>query len=141
MMMLLIPWITWSQTNRNGSIEIIQDPAIAELVKKHIMVNEVREGFPGYRIQIFFDSGTNSKVKAKMICEEFQSKFPDMVVYLTFISPNYKVRVGDFRSRLDASRFLQELQLSYPNAYVVQDQIKLPITEKTLPYEQNYFSH
>ncbi|MBL7138380.1 MAG: SPOR domain-containing protein [Bacteroidales bacterium] len=120
---LLLPVALPAQATGEGKVKIIQDPAIEQLVQKHIKVNETRDGIPGYRIQIFFDSGTNSKINAKMECEKFRRRYPGTGVYLTFISPNYKVRVGDFRTRLDAFRFLQELQSDYPNGYVVADQI------------------
>ncbi len=123
---LLFPVFLAAQDQREGDVKIIQDPAIDLLVKKHIRVNETREGIPGYRIQIFFDSGANSKNKAKTVCDDFRRRYSETGVYLHFISPNYKVRVGDFRTRLDAFRFLQEIQVHYPSAYVVADQIKLP---------------
>jgi len=115
-----------AQMTVEGTVKIIQDPAIDLLVQKHIRVNETRDGISGYRIQIFFDSGTNSKIKATTVCEEFRRRYSATGIYLNFISPNYKVRVGDFRTRLDAFRFLQELQVYYPSAYVVADQIRLP---------------
>jgi len=49
--------------------------------------------------------------------------------YLTFKAPNYKVRVGDFRTKLDAQRFLIELTADYPNAFIITDQINLPKTD------------
>jgi len=116
----------FSQVSREGTVRIIQDPGIEQLVQKHIRVNETRKGFPGFRVQIFFDSGTKSKIKATSACEKFRMRYPQTDIYLTFISPNYKVRVGDFRTRLDAFRFLQRIEHKYPNAYVVTDQIKLP---------------
>jgi len=115
-----------SQVSREGTVQIIQDPGIEQLVLKHIRVNETRKGIPGYRVQIFFDSGTKSKIKATAVCEKFRIRYPGTNIYLSFISPNYKVRVGDFRTSLDAFRFLQLIQSVYPNAYVVADQIKLP---------------
>ncbi len=120
---------TVAQQSGNGEIHIFGDPKIEQLVQKHILINEIREGIPGYRIQIFFDSGTNSKLKAQVVCDDFRTKYPDIIPYLTFMSPNYKVRVGDFRTRLDAVRSLQHLLLDYPNAYVVTDLIKLPTIE------------
>ena len=116
----------FSQGSREGTIQVIQDPGIEQLVQKHIRVNETRKGIPGFRVQIFFDSGTKSKIKATSVCEKFRMRHPETDIYLTFISPNYKVRVGDFRTRLDAFRFLQQIERNYPNAYVVTDKINLP---------------
>jgi hypothetical protein len=106
--------------------EIIQDPRVDLLVNKHIRINQVIKTMEGFRIQLFSDSGNNSKTKAQAVYDEFLAKFPDMGVYLTFKSPNYKVRIGDFRTRLDAQRFLNELAGDYPNSFIIADQINLP---------------
>lgn len=105
---------------------MICDPAIDALINKHILVNQNLNGIPGYRIQIFFDSGNNSKTRGQTVYETFSARYPDIPAYLTFKAPNYKVRVGNFRTRLDAVRFLQEILPDYPGAYVVADQIHLP---------------
>lgn len=80
-----------------GNIRLIQDDKVHQLVRKHIQINQNRQGFDGYRIQIFFDSGTNSKIRAKSVYENFLAKYTYVNAYLTFKAPNYKVRVGDFR--------------------------------------------
>ncbi len=112
-----------------GHIQIIQDDKVDLLVSKHIQINQNREGIEGYRIQIFFDSGNNSKTKAQSIYEGFKAKYPEVKAYLSFKSPNYKVRVGDYRTRLDAQRFLNDIIIEYPNAWIIADFINLPNVE------------
>ena len=106
--------------------EIVQDERIDMLVQKHIRINQVLNTMDGFRIQLFSDSGNNSKNKAQAVHDEIQSRYPHLGVYLTFKSPNYKVRIGDFRTKLDAQRFLIELTGDYPNAFIIADQINLP---------------
>jgi hypothetical protein len=113
----------------SGNIRIIQDDKVDLLVSKHIQINQYRKGIDGFRIQIFFDSGNNSKIRAKSIYESFMAKYPDIGTYLTFKTPNYKVRIGDFRTKLDAQRFLNEIIADYPNAWIIEDQINLPKVE------------
>jgi len=129
MLTWLFPALLMAQKSVDGKVTVYQDPAIAQLVQKHIRVNEEKDGIPGYRIQIFFDSGSNSKTKATVVCEGFRRLYPTVGIYLNFVSPNYKVRIGDFRTRLDAFRFLQEIEPNYPNAYIVPDQINLPVID------------
>jgi hypothetical protein len=112
-----------------GNVQIIQDDKVDLLVSKHVQINQNRKGIDGYRIQIFFDSGNNSKTKAQSIYEGFKEKYPDVKAYLSFKSPNYKVRVGDYRTRLDAQRFLNEIIIEYPNAWIIADLINLPKVE------------
>jgi hypothetical protein len=113
----------------SGNIRLIQDDKMDLLVSKHILINQNRKGVDGFRIQIFFDSGNNSKTRAQSIYESFQFKYPNVGAYLTFKTPNYKVRVGDFRTKLDAQRFLNEIIPDYPNAWIIEDQINFPKVE------------
>jgi len=43
-----------------------------------------------------------------------------------FQSPYYKVRVGDFRSRMDAEGFKQKIINDFPDSFVVKDEINFP---------------
>jgi hypothetical protein len=115
-----------SAEGETGSVKIVQDERVDLLVNKHIQINQTREGIEGYRIQIFFDSGTNSKTRAQSIFESFKARYPETGAYLTFKAPNYKVRVGDFRTKLDAQRYLNSIIDEYPNAWVIEDMINLP---------------
>jgi hypothetical protein len=108
---------------------IIQDHRVEVLVMKHVKINQVTKAMDGFRIQLFSDSGNNSKGSAQTVYDEFVLKYPTVGAYLTFKSPNYKVRIGDFRIRLDAQRFLNELTVDYPNAFIVAETINLPRIE------------
>jgi len=110
---------------------IIQDPAVAGLMTKHIELNEIHPCITGYRVQIFFDSGNNSKDNALKIRTDFMTRFPEVSCYLLWQQPNYKVRVGDFRNRLEAQGFLEKIRNDYKNAFIVKDKIAFPSLEHT----------
>lgn len=112
--------------NATSQVEIIQDEKVGVLLEKHIKINETLKTMEGFRIQIFSDSGNNSKTRAQTVQEEVAARFPEIGVYLSFKSPNYRIRVGDFRTRLDAQRFLTDISVDYPNAFIVNDMINLP---------------
>jgi hypothetical protein len=123
-------WLFSQEAGKDsGNIRLIQDDKVDLLVSKHIQINQNRKGIDGFRIQIFFDSGNNSKTRAKSVYESFLAKYPNIGTYLTFKTPNYKVRVGDFRTKLDAQRFLNGILTDYPNAWIIEDQINLPKVE------------
>jgi hypothetical protein len=111
------------------STGVVCDPRLDQLVMKHIQINQKLKTIDGFRIQLFSDSGANSKARAQAVVDEFQIKYPGTGVYLSFKSPNYKVRIGDFRSKLDAQRFLNEISIDYPNAFIVADPVNIPTTE------------
>lgn len=85
----------------------------------------------GYRIVIFFDQ-SKSKVEQQKVM--FLSKYSQKhKVYIDYNAPNYRLRVGNFRTRLDAEAFKAELLNQFPTAIVVKDLIQLP----ELPGESN----
>jgi len=110
---------------QKGNVVIIEDPKITSLVETHKYFNS-KQKIIGWRIQIFFDSGNNSKSHAYSKKGTFMAMYPDMSVYLMFQSPYYKVRVGDFRTRVDAEGFKQKLLGAFPDAFVVRDEINFP---------------
>jgi len=128
---LILPGIGTAQQSDTSAMksDIVRDPRVDMLVSKHVQANQAVRTMDGFRIQIFSDSGNNSKNKAQAAQEEFQGKFQGPAVYLSFKSPNYRVRVGDFRTRLDAQRFLNEISADYPNAFIITDQINLLKTD------------
>lgn len=116
----------YSQNNATKQkVAIIQDSRIISLVEKHKYLNE-KQKITGWRVQIFFESGNNSKSRAYSKKGVFMAMYPDMGVYLMFQSPYYKVRVGDFRTRMDAEGFKQKIMGEFPDAFVVKDEINFP---------------
>lgn len=105
-----------------GKIEIIQDPQIAELLNKQIEINS-KAPIQGYRIKIHFGADKN---KANEIRGKFISLFPNVPAYSKYDQPNFNIRVGDFRTKLEAFKFLKEAQVEFPAAFVVRDEIELP---------------
>lgn len=122
LLLFTFPSFTSVFSQKTGKVEIIVgDARINSLVQKHITWGDNRASIKGFRVQIFFDSGNNSKSKAVSAMSEFRAKHSKVKAYLMFQEPNYKVRVGDFRSRMDAQRFLHKIADEYPNAFIVKD--------------------
>lgn len=115
-----------AQTADSGHVEVIQDYKIKELVNKHIELNS-KAAVKGYRIKIHFGA---DKTKAKEVKAKFISKFPNVPAYEKYDQPNFNIRVGDFRTKLEAYKFLKEVQLEFPSAFIVQDDIELPAFEQ-----------
>lgn len=111
----------------NGQVDVISQQSIITLTEQHISSNKNLEGkLKGYRVQIFFDSGNNSRIQATNIRNEFASRFPKVSTYIIFKEPNFRVRVGDFRTRSDARGFQQTISVLYPQSFVVKDDIYYP---------------
>ena len=130
--LLLLQIAGLAQYKGAGQVVVIQDPLVDsvlhqyEALRAEIMENPDNKAIPGFRIQIFFDSGLNSSDRAKQAQAEFQEEYPDIQTYVSWKAPNYRVRVGDFKSRLEAEKVLQMIIADYPNAWVIKDEINFP---------------
>ncbi|MFA5419169.1 MAG: SPOR domain-containing protein [Bacteroidales bacterium] len=111
---------------QEGKVEIFRDNRVDSTIKMHIRYNSVQHTFDGYRIQIFFDAGNNSLNGAQAAAANFQMLFPGDTAYISFNEPYYKVRVGDFRTRLEAESYLQQILPDFPNAFIIKDKILFP---------------
>lgn len=105
-----------------GHVEIKGDVAVTQLVQKHIELNERVRTIPGYRIQVASLSGTASKNRAFEMKERLREAYPGVEAYVVFDEPNFKVKVGDFRTRLDAFVFLQRIRADFPGT-IIRDNI------------------
>lgn len=113
----------------SAQVTVVADPAIDLLVAKHIRINEEGKGFPGFRVQIFSDSGNGARERANEKRSAFVSKYPDVPAYLDFNNPNFIVRVGDFRTKLEARKFLNTVAVDFPYSFVRKDMIQPPPIE------------
>lgn len=100
-----------------------QDSLVQVLVNRHMAINQAKRSMPGYRIQIYFG---NDRTRANEIKTDFLQLFPNTGTYLIYQQPNFKIRVGDYKTRLEAMKFLKEIQSLYSSAFLVKDDVKLP---------------
>jgi len=114
---------TITVAENDSALMIVKDQRLDELTARQKQENLEKQSMPGYRVQIYFGS---SRQKASEIKSEFGIRYPDIPAYLTYQQPNYKVRVGDYRSRFEARKFLSEIEGKYPTTFVVPDDVRLP---------------
>jgi len=109
-----------------GHLNIIQNPQLDSLISRYILINEnLKEkntyyGMEGCRIQIYSSSNRNAKVESRNARAEFFNKFPDITSYELFEGPAwYKIRVGDFRTKAEATKLFLIISREFPDAYIV----------------------
>jgi hypothetical protein len=108
--------LTFSQ---KGNVEIIKDSRIDQLIKQ--------EGasltMTGYRIQLFFDSNKASVDEAR---SRFISTYPKIDTYVFYTAPNYFLKVGDFRTKIEAEKVKSAVETQYPTSFIVKEKVNLP---------------
>lgn len=111
-----------SASAQTGRVTVKGDVAVNDMVALHIELNNRVKTMPGFRVQIASFSGTNSKTSAFSLRDRFMIDYPQMQAYIVYDEPNFKVKVGDFRTRLEAYAFLQEIKDVY-KGYIIKDNI------------------
>jgi hypothetical protein len=116
---------------RTGKLTIVENPAIDSLVNRYILYNTRINGMEGFRVQVYSSSNKNAREESGKVRAEFMSRFPDIVSYASFEKPGYyKIRAGDFRSRVEGTRYLLMVRRAFPDAILVPDIINFPDLNK-----------
>ena len=88
---------------------------------------ESRRFVQGFRIQVM-----NSPDRAKVFAAKAKvyEQFPDWKPYLLYQSPNYKLRVGNFKTQDEAQDAMNQLSKLFPaGIYVIPDVIELKLSD------------
>lgn len=81
------------------------------------------ETVQGFRIQVM---NTNSYDESASMRLTLMADFETWWVYVMYDAPTYKVRMGDFESRLEAKNALEQVQAKgFQNAWLVPDRVVL----------------
>ena len=106
-------------------ITIYTDTLIIENYFKHLLQNKQTSGIPGYRIRIFSESGVGAKDRQKRVRAKFLSLYQDVDAYYSYDGLNFKVYVGDCRTRSEAARLYERIYDNFPNAIIVKENINI----------------
>lgn len=103
----------------SGTITVHQSDRIGTLMSDY---SARKRPLKGYRVQIYLgDRNTAEDVR-----RSFLLKHPDVPAYLSYLAPNFRVRIGDQRDRTTAEKLREDLRSEFPGLYVVPDDIELP---------------
>jgi hypothetical protein len=107
---------------------IYRDQRVDSLIKKQIQINEVttrdsRRNIPGFRIQV---ASSNDRNLVFNIKTKIYQLYPELKPYLIYQPPNYKLKVGNFKTPEEADPYLQKLIQNFPSGiYLVPDIIEV----------------
>lgn len=123
---IIICLLSISCVAQNGRLILNQDSRIDKLIMKQRQIHVNDSTIDGFRVQIFMELGNDALRRADSVKEEFRNNYPDVPIYLIFGQPYYRLRIGDFRTRLEAENMYQQVKDVYKNAFVTADRIELP---------------
>ena len=77
----------------------------------------------GFKIQLYAGSRKMDALKMKA---DFMKKYVNQdSPTIIYQQPNFKVRVGNYRDRLEATKYLELYKIDFPSAFLVKDAIEI----------------
>ncbi|MCC7401270.1 MAG: SPOR domain-containing protein [Chitinophagaceae bacterium] len=112
----------------SSTVVIHKDPRLYLLIKKQSEVNEAiyrasRRNVKGFRIMIINTNNRNDAINAKA---KMYSYFPELKSYLTYQSPYFRLKVGNFSDRKDAEEYQKKISKYFSSSvFIVNDIIEV----------------
>ena len=100
--------------SQNSSLS--QDPKFEQLLNEKRKINPSLTVNDFYKIQIYNGGSEN----AKKTLNAFRQDFTAIDATIVFNTPNYKVWVGNYRTRIEAEKILREIKNRYKNVLLIK---------------------
>ena len=115
----------FAQAQEKGRVIVIKDPQIDSLIAKRLALSTASASgnsvtILGFRVQIFSGLGREDAYAEQT---RFKSLYPNITSYVSYTQPNYRLRVGDFRTKLEAQKFMNTLQKQYSSLFIFAERI------------------
>lgn len=118
---------------KEGKVEVIQDSMISMLQQYRIAIENnpnattehkqgIKDTVLGFRIQIYTGPNRNDAFDAQA---KFKSMYANINTYISYTQPNYRVKIGDFRSRREAEAMMHELRKSFNPLFLFTEQVNV----------------
>ncbi len=96
---------------QQGTVTINQDQKIEQLLR---LKKEINGAETHFKIQIY----NGNRVDAYKAQTAFRQYFSNWRSEIKYESPNFKIWVGNFRTRLEADRAIKRIKKEFPNAFI-----------------------
>jgi predicted phosphohydrolase len=128
-LLLLVAFFSLSASAQDSYFDNLDEDAVTlrfdarliGMLETAAKINSYTDEVPGYRIQITSNKDKNFIFKEKT---KLYQAFPKMDIYVVYEQPYYKLRVGDYVTRLEATKGLMDMVEEYQYAFIVNDMIE-----------------
>ncbi len=110
------------------SVIVHKDPRVDLLVKKQASINKaVKKAsvrtMRGYRLLVV---NTNKRDEAMDAKTKIYTYFPDLKAYLSYQSPYFKLKAGNFKTREEAEKYRKSMAPIFPKGvFIINDIIEI----------------
>lgn len=99
-----------SNSTSNAVVTVNADPNLKELLKTKFS----SKTNSNYKIQLYYGSLN----KAHGVLNRFNDKYGQWQGKIQYETPNYKVWVGNYQTRIEADKALMEISKNFPHAFI-----------------------
>ena len=101
---------------QSGSLTVHQDAKIPRLLELKKSLEKENKLTDGYTIQLYYGNLN----KANSVLRNYRNKYSNWPASIEYETPNYKVWVGNFNTRIEADRALQEVYKHFPTGFILK---------------------
>lgn len=112
-----LPCVLFAQ---EGSLVIVEDSGVQKVLNLYQAFAKEKRVINGFRVQLGANSNRQTLLDLKA---QFLQIYPETGAYIVYQQPQFKLRVGDFKNRTQATKFMSEIQGSFPTMFIVPDKI------------------
>lgn len=102
--------------------KIVASDSLVKAMDHYIKKNRTRN-VSVYRLRIFFDNKQNARSVSEQVLTEFAEVYPDVPAFRGYVNPYFKVTVGNFRTKSEAMKFLNQIKGQYPSVFLVRESL------------------
>ena len=114
-LLLTLLFLYQKSFSQDGKVNVSQDPKFEQLLNEKRKINSSITINDRYKIQIF-NGDTESSKKTLL---DFKRDNKNIDATIVFSTPLYKVWVGNFKTRIEAEKNLNNLRKKYSNAFLI----------------------
>ncbi len=105
---------------QQATVTVNQDTKIPQLLELKKSLEKENKLSDGYTIQLYYGELN----RANSVIKKYRNIYSAWPASIEYETPNYKVWVGNFSSRLDADRALIEIQRDFSSAFILKPERK-----------------
>lgn len=113
-------FMIYGQTDE-GEIRIETSAHIDEMIVQKKEHNKAKNEYQGFKIQIYY----GSEKRCYEVKDEFSMLFSDIKTSIIFSTPQWKLQIGNYRTRLEADNAIVKIKKEYPSAIVLATAIEI----------------
>lgn len=117
---ILLIFISEKGLAQQATVSINQDAKITELLDLKKTLEKEHKLRDGYTIQLYYGELS----RANGVIRKYRSLYGNWPASIEYETPNYKVWVGNFGTRIEADRALLEVQRNFGSAFILKPERK-----------------